>query len=109
MEELEEKVRGALRGTSNRSTPGPDGISYRFIKMVLDTKLGRELIREVAMTLREGRIPRWPLYRRRIKIIRLPKDGGRLTSSTALESLQRKLLLMSCRRRGYSTKASTGH
>ena len=56
MKELKEKVRGALRGTSNRSEPGPDGISYRFI-MALNTKLGRELITEVAMSLKEGRIP----------------------------------------------------
>ena len=54
MEELEEKVRDALRGTSNRSPPGPDGISYRFIKAVLNTKLGKELIREVAVSLKEG-------------------------------------------------------
>ena len=33
---------GALEGTSNSSAPGSNGISYRFI---LDTKLGRELIK----------------------------------------------------------------
>ena len=46
MDELEEKVRGALRGTSNRSAPGPDSINYRLIKMVLDTRLGGAIVKE---------------------------------------------------------------
>ena len=46
VEELEEKVRGALNGTSNRSAPGVDGMGYRFMKIivliiVLNTRLGR--------------------------------------------------------------------
>ena len=57
MEELEEKLREALRGTSNRSAPGPDSISYWFIKMVLDTRLEGEVVWEVAESLKEGRIP----------------------------------------------------
>ena len=62
--ELEEKVRGALRGTSNRVAPGPDGISYRFIKMVLDTRLGT--------SLREGSIPEeWRLS----KVVFIPKPN----------------------------------
>ena len=81
---MEEKVRDALRGTSNRSAPGP-GISYRFIKAVLNTKLRRELIREVAVSLGEGVVlGEW----------QLSKDGG---SSTASESSRRKSSLKSCR------------
>ena len=57
LEELEEMMRKALKSTSNRSTPGPDGISYRFIKMVLNTKLLKELVKEIAVSLKEGRIP----------------------------------------------------
>ena len=72
MGELEEKVRDALRGTSNRSAPGPDGIRYRFIKMVLDTKLGREVVQEVAESLKEGRIPEdWQLS----KVVFIPKPN----------------------------------
>ena len=44
VEELEWKVREVLRGTSNRSAPRPDGISYWFIKSVLDTRLGKEVV-----------------------------------------------------------------
>ena len=70
MEELEEKVREALRGTSNRLAPGPDGISYRFIKLVLDTSLGREIVQEVAESLKEGRIPKaW----QNSKVVFIPK------------------------------------
>ena len=72
VEELEEKVRGALRGTSNKSAPGPDGISYRLIKMVLDTRLGRELVREVATALKEGRKPEeW----QHSKVVFIPKPN----------------------------------
>jgi len=46
-EKMEELVRKALAGTSNKSAPGPDGIRYKLIKRVLDLELGRELIREV--------------------------------------------------------------
>jgi len=57
-EEMEELVRKALAGMSNRSAPGPDGIGYKLIKRVLDLKLGLELIREVAENLIKGKIPK---------------------------------------------------
>jgi len=56
--QLEEEVRKALSKTSNSSAPGPDGIGYRLIKMVMRTKLGDELMREVAGNLARGRIPK---------------------------------------------------
>ena len=40
-EDLECSVRRALGKTKNGSAPGPDGISYRLIKAVKDTRLGR--------------------------------------------------------------------
>ena len=49
-------MRQALRGTSNRSAPGQDGISDRFMKVVLNNKLGEVAIREVVRLLKEGRI-----------------------------------------------------
>ena len=72
MEELEENVRTALRGTSNKSAPGPDGISYRFIKTILDTRIGRGLVREMAVSLKEGRIPEeWQKF----KVVFIPKPN----------------------------------
>ena len=50
-EELEHSVRKALGGTKNGSAPGPDGISYRLIKAVKDTRLGRELMEEIVDSL----------------------------------------------------------
>ena len=71
-EKLEEKVREALWGTSNRSAPAPDGISYWFIKVVLDTRLGEEVVREVAESLKEGRIPEaW----QNSKVVFIPKPN----------------------------------
>ena len=43
VEKLE--VGNTIGGTSNILAPGTDGISYRFIKIVLNTKPGREMIR----------------------------------------------------------------
>jgi len=71
-EKMEELVRKALAGTSNRSAPGPDGIGYKLIKRVLDLKLGSELIREVAENLIKGRIPKeW----QHSKVVMIPKPG----------------------------------
>ena len=58
VEELAGKVREALWGTSNRSAPGPDGISYRFIKLVLDTKLGEEMVGESSKVAKGREDPR---------------------------------------------------
>ena len=41
---LKEMVLRAIRGTSNKSAAGPDGIGYRLIKLVLGTRLGMELV-----------------------------------------------------------------
>lgn len=49
-------VKKALAGTNNKLAPGPDGIGYRLIKLVQGTKLGQEVISEVASNLRQGRI-----------------------------------------------------
>ena len=48
---MEESVRRALIGTKNSSAPGPDGISYRLIKVIKDTPLGEELVNEIAVQL----------------------------------------------------------
>jgi len=52
---MEELVRKALAGTSNKSALEPDRIRFKLIKRVLDLKLGSELIREVAENLIKGK------------------------------------------------------
>ena len=44
----EEQVDRALTGTKNNSAPGPDGISYRLLKMIRQTTLGKAIIRDIA-------------------------------------------------------------
>ena len=75
-EKLECSVRKALGGTKNGSAPGPDGISYRLIKAVRDTRLGRELIEEIVDNLWRGIIPdAW----RQMRVVFIPKPGRDLT------------------------------
>jgi len=71
-EKMEVLVRKALAGTSNKSVPGLDRIWYKLIKRVLDLELGRELIRDMAKNLVNGKIPKeW----QHSKIVMIPKLG----------------------------------
>ena len=76
MDEVMEWVRYALSGTKNNSAAGPDGVGYRLIKAVRDTRLGNELLREVVAALRGGYIPDgW----RDMRVVLIPKPGRDLT------------------------------
>ena len=69
-------IRNALSGTKNESAPGPDGICYRLIKMVVETRLGRELIEDIARGLMSGEGPEcW----REMRMVLIPKPGKDLT------------------------------
>jgi len=70
--QLEEEVRKSLSRTSNSLTPGPDRIRYRLIKMVMGTKLGDKLIKEIARNLVERKILKeW----QNSKVVMIPKLG----------------------------------
>ena len=70
--EMAIKVRTALSGTSSSSSPGPDGISYRFIKAIKDTTLGDMLFQEIGEVLATGIIPyEW----QESKVVMIPKPG----------------------------------
>ena len=43
-QELVEKLRKVLQGTLNTSAPGPDKVSYPFIKAVIDTIFGKKIL-----------------------------------------------------------------
>ena len=75
-DEIESAVRWALGKTKNGSAPGPDGISYRLIKAVRDTRLGGELIEELMDNLARGVIP--PALRE-MRVVFIPKPGRDLT------------------------------
>ena len=73
---LKEMVLKAIRGTSNKSAAGPDGIGYRLIKMVLGTRLGMELVELIVDRLQRGLIPAvW----KEMKMVMIPKPGRNLT------------------------------
>ena len=42
IKEVMEWVRDALSGTNNNSAAGPDGVGYKLIKAIRDTRLGCE-------------------------------------------------------------------
>ena len=72
VQELVEKLRKALQGTSNTSAPRPDRISYRFIKAFIGTIFGEELLVQMAKQLEIGRAPsEWQLS----KVVMIPKPG----------------------------------
>ena len=58
LEQMITKVKIILGGIQNSSAPSIDSISYRFIKVIKDTILGEELLKEVARNLIKGIIPR---------------------------------------------------
>ena len=77
-ETMIEQVRKALSGTSNSSAPGPDGINYKLLKAIKDTRLGKEVLKEVTTNLIRGRIPsRW----KEMRVALIPKPERDLTKT----------------------------
>ena len=73
-----EQVRKALSGTSNSSATGPDSINYKLLKEIKDTRLGREVLEEVATNLIGGSIPdSW----KEMRVVLIPKPGRDLTKT----------------------------
>ena len=73
-----EWVRSVLSGMKNNSAAGPDGVGYRMIKAVRDTKLGMEVLGEVVTALRGGYIPD---RRREMRVVLILKPGRDLTQT----------------------------
>ena len=76
--EVMEWVQAAISGTKNNSAACPDGVGYRLIKAVRDTRLGGEVLGGIVAALRGGYIPdRW----RDMRVVLIPKPGRDLTQS----------------------------
>ena len=75
---LEDMVLTSIRGTSNKSAAGPDGIGYRLIKLVLGTRLGRKLVALIVDHLQKGLIPE---KCKEMKMVMIPKPGRDLTQT----------------------------
>ena len=52
--ETKERVRRALMKTRNNSAPGPDGISWRLLKAIKDTRLGKAVLDDVGQMAELG-------------------------------------------------------
>ena len=77
-DEVMEWVCDALSGTKNNCAAGPDGVGYRLIKAIRDTRLGSDLLGKVVSALRGGYIPdRW----RDMRVVLIPKPGRDLTQT----------------------------
>jgi len=65
-------MKEALSKTSNASALELDGISYRFIKAIMKTELGEELMDEVTENIQYGRILKQWQYS---KVVMIPKPS----------------------------------
>ena len=65
-------LRRLLKGMSNKSAPGPDGITWRLLKLTMRTPLGEALTSQIAMEIGEGGRKEWLDSR----VVLLPKPGG---------------------------------
>ena len=72
LNEMVMKVEIAFSGTQNRSAPGLDGISNRFIAGIKDTFLYKKVIEKMARNLIKGVTSReW----QNSKVVMIPKPG----------------------------------
>lgn len=58
--------------TSKSSSPGPDGISYRLLKLIRDTDLGKAILNDIALTVTGTHTP---LAWRALSMVMIPKPG----------------------------------
>jgi len=69
------KLRHALKKTRNGSAPGPDGISWKLLKMISGTALGRAVLEDVGQVAETARVTRMPEKWRDMKMVMIPKPG----------------------------------
>jgi len=72
------EVLRALARTKNNSSPGPDGISYRLLRMIQDTDLGKAVINDIArnIELPSQTPPPWD----GLKMVMIPKPNKDLNT-----------------------------
>ena len=91
--DLVQKLLKALSTTSNTSTPGPDRISYRLLKLIKDTNLGTRAIGFLADFLRGKRTTLSGTGDgRNITVVMIPKTGKDLSRAKGW----RPIVLINC-------------
>jgi len=69
-----------LKKTKNNSAPGPDSISWKLLKMLKGTQLGKAVIEDVALVAEEGQATRMLEEWRGVKMVMIPKPGKNHTA-----------------------------
>jgi len=68
-------IQHALKKTRNSSAPGPDGISWKLLKMLKDTEIGRAVIEDAGQVAERRGATRMLESWRAMKMVMIPKPG----------------------------------
>ena len=74
-EDTRERVRRALMKTRNHSAPGPDGVTWRLLKAIRDTRLGRAVLDDVVQMAEVGNRYYGEQEWRDMTMVMIPKAG----------------------------------
>jgi len=69
------QVLHALKKTRNDSAPGIDGVSWKLLKKLKDTRLGRAVLEDIGQVAETKRLTRMPEKWRGMKMVMIPKPG----------------------------------
>ena len=74
-EETMVQLRHMLQNTRNDSAPGPDGISWKLLKMIQHTAIGRAVLQDAGQVAESKNFTRMPEEWRDMKMVMIPKPG----------------------------------
>jgi len=69
------QIHHALKKTRNDSAPGPDGVSWKLLKMLKDTSLGKAVLEDIGQVAGMSKAARMPEEWRAMKMVMIPKPG----------------------------------
>ena len=74
-EDMMRRIHRALKKTRNDIAAGPDGISWKLLKMLKGTTLGKALLEDISQVAEVGTRTRIPEDWRKMKMVMIPKPG----------------------------------
>ena len=69
------QIHHALKKTRNDSAPGPDGVSWKLLKKLKDTSLGKAVLEDIGQVAETEWLTRMPEEWRNMKMVMIPKPG----------------------------------
>jgi len=75
MEHTMERILRALKKTKSSSCPGPDGISWRLLKALKDTRLGKTVLEDAGQMAQVGNKYYGEEEWRQMEMVMIPKLG----------------------------------